>query len=469
MHYSRKDFLKLASLGSAGLLVSSSKAARALSKFSKEEPLKLIRAGDPLYNELRQGFNKRITSSPKAIALCRHTDDVANAVKYARKNGLPVAVKSGGQSFEGYSSNDDGLVVNLSAMNSMEMMGDHRLIAGPGCRLAGLYDYLLPRGKIIPAGSCGSVGLGGLTLGGGYGFFSRKYGLTCDSLIDVNIVNGNGEIYASNGDPSVLWALRGGGTGGIGIVTELIFETHQAPTTFTSYHFKSHKLDAASAKEKLEEWFEAVISLPESCFSAFVLNGKTLNILVTNFEKPSSRLEAGLKTIRSSSEQNRAGKPVPIAHALKQYYGSLKPLYFKNASAGLYKDFRDIQGCIEDVLKIVVNTSGMIYQVNTLGGNIPNAKFEAGSCFPHRSQNFLSELQTYWESPSQEAHLFQRFDEVQKILHSHNIIRQYSNYCSAEFSEWETAYYGENYPKLQASKRRFDPNNVIRHPQSIRP
>jgi hypothetical protein len=475
--YSRKEFLKLMSAAGASFFIptaDSSESDPTISPVTDKlvtkkisASVELIRKGDPHYEELRKGFNKRIDKYPLVIAMCTSTYDVVEAIQYAQKNKLPIAIKSGGHSMEGFSSNDGGLVVNLSKMNGVEFLSEHRIKVGPGCRLSQLYDQILPKQRIIPTGSCGTVGIGGLTLGGGYGLFARKYGLTCDNLLEATLVDGNGTIHSTRNDPELLWALRGGGAGNFGVVTELIYQSHAAPTSMQAHHFKARKLDAIRAKNILEKWFLFAAQLPESCFSGFVLNGSTLNILVTNFEAHTTELQLLLEKLAVETDEFRSGASDDIAKMLKHYYGSLVPVYFKNSSAGLYTTFKEIQPFIEDVLKKIISTPGMIYQVNTLGGNICNANFEKNSCYPHRRYNFISEVQAYWSTIDKEQHLTSVSQEILTIFSRHDIKSQYVNYCSLEFQEWQTAYYGKNYSRLQAIKRKYDPDNLIRHPQSV--
>ncbi|MES2675676.1 MAG: FAD-binding oxidoreductase [Pseudomonadota bacterium] len=483
--YSRKDFLKLSAVLSAGLFTSiyseananqvidsaSGKAdanKKSLEKSSSTTSVEFIRKDDAQYESLRKGFNKRINKFPLVIAMCSSTKDVVEAIQYANNNNLSVAVKSGGHSMEGFSCNNDGLVINLSRMNDVEFLDNHKIKVGPGCNLSQLYDQTLPRKRIIPAGTCGTVGIGGLTLGGGYGLFSRKYGLTCDSLLQATIVDGNGVVHSTKDDPELLWALRGGGAGNFGVATELVFQSYEAPDTVQAHHLKARKLTAERAKDLLEKWFAFAQNLPNSCFSGFVLNGGTLNILVTNFEPHTPELQLLLENLATAMDEFKSSPADEIAKKLKRYYGSLVPVYFKNSSAGFYRSFKDIESFITGALEKVVSTPGIIYQVNTLGGNIANSDFEKASSYPHRAYNFISELQAYWEVPTREEKLKTVSQEILKIFSSNGIKSQYINYCSLEFKDWQTAYYGKNYARLQEVKSRYDPNNVINHPQSIK-
>ena len=486
--FSRKNFITLTTLAGAGLILdacgaggergekergeSSEELADSTNRLDEQKEftysVKLIRKEDIEYEVLRKGFNKRINKYPLIIALCTSTKDVSEAIQYAKINKLAVAIKSGGHSMEGFSSNDGGLVINLSKMNSVEFLENNTIKVGPCCTLSNLYDQILPKKRLLPAGSCGTVGIGGLTMGGGYGLFSRKFGLTCDHLMEATFVDGNGKIQSTNDDPELLWALRGGGAGNFSVVTEMVFRTQEAPAVMRSYHFKARKLDAKRAKNILEKWFEFTSKLSETCFSAFVLNGSTLNILVTNFGEHNSNLENNLKELALHTDEFRSVAPIELSKKLKNYYGSLVPVNFKNSSAGLYKSYNDISGFIADVFEKIIHSPGMIYQLNTLGGKINDAEFEKVSCYPHRVYNYISELQAYWEDPAHEEKLNNVSVEILDIFKSNGITSQYINYCSTEFSNWENAYYGNNYPRLQEVKKKYDASDVVRYAQSVR-
>lgn len=426
-----------------------------------------LRQAGPDYAQYTGRFNKDIDKLPAVIALCYSTAGVVRAVNIAKQEGLKVAVKSGGHSFEGFSTNDGGLVIDLTFMNAITWVEDQHVLIQPACKLAQLYDELLPAKRLIPAGSCGGVGVGGLTLGGGYGFFSRKYGLTCDSLTGLTMVDGRGRVHEVNNDHELLWACRGGGNGNFGVITEFRFKTHPAPEHFYSHRFKAYKLTVERARYLLEQYFLLSRDLPEACFSAFVLNGKTLTLLVANYEGPHAGLQAMLDRFAELCDKTTVGSAVPLAKALKNYYGRPDPLYFKNASAGLYRSFADVETCIDEVIEKVIESRGLIYQVNTLGGAIDSPQFEQRSCYPHRRELYLSELQAYWESESHGVELKQRFDEIQAVFVKHGIDKQYRNYPNLKFPNWQQAYYGSGYAKLQQIKLAYDPDDLFQHPQSV--
>jgi FAD/FMN-containing dehydrogenase len=463
----RKRFLKLALLTNLGLVLKPGSIFSSNIILQSTDNVLYYKKGTPEYETLRKGFNKRIGKFPLIIALCKNTAGVAEAIQYAKQNNLPVAIKSGGHCMEGFSCNDDGMVINLSLLNKVDWVDKETITVGPGCTLSNLYDTILPKGRIIPGGSCASVGIGGLVLGGGYGLLARKFGLACDSLLEVTMVDGNGKIINSNSDKELLWACKGGGNGNFGVVTELKFKTHKAPATLQSFRFKTYKVNTEKAKTILQKWFEVTEHLPADCFSAYVLNGKTLYILLTNAGKHTTQVQEVIDSLAAVSGKTTKTKPQRLATALKVFYGRNAPLYFKNASAGLYKNFTDIENCIDKAIDTVIATPGMIYQVNTLGGNIQNAVFEAASSFPHRAFIYFSELQTYWENEKQAPRLLKRFEEVQNIFTANGIHTQYRNYPDINFKNWDSLYYGSNYARLQQVKNKYDPNNLIRHEQSI--
>lgn len=463
---SRRDVLKLAT---SQLALASLYPSYLLSEeVESNQDIVFLIPGVSDYKAFSTPFNKRIKTTPSLIAVCRNEAGVQKALKYAAYKRLPIAVKSGGHSFEGFSLNAHGIVVDVSLINEQKLVGD-QFISGAGTKLFQLYDFLIPRGRIVPVGSCGTVGLSGLTLGGGYGMFSRRWGLTCDNLKGVRMVDGRGLIIDSKDDPELLWACRGGGNGNFGIITELRYQTHAAPQTLPRHRIKFRHLSTSDAVATCKKWFETTRTLPDDAFSAFVLNGNAITILITYFDQTSKGL---VNSIADALSQG-ATSVSPLAQeklstAVTRYYGRKTPLHFKNVSAGFYKNFDDLVDGIHEIFDLVTSSVGTIFQINTLGGAIADQSKVKTAAYPHRMFGYLGELQSYWEKDGATEDRIAKVNEIQRKLENIGITRHYRNYPSLELKNWQVAYFGtENYSRLQKCKQKYDPENLISHLQSI--
>ncbi len=487
-NFTKREFIKLAGLGSIGFIFwqcyepKKEESVQEITENSNsdlkpspnekinftDQDVIFLNRNDEKFDELRKGFNKRFDRLPKIIAICFTAIGVQAAVQKAKTENLKVSVKSGGHSFESFSCGQDNLLVNLSNMNQIKWLDAEKVILQPACLLQEIYADFLPKKRIIPAGSCGTVGIAGLALGGGYGFFSRKYGLTCDNLTRIQMVDGNAKIQDSDENPDLIWACRGGGNGNFGVVTELEFKTHTAPDSFSSYRLKFRNLNVDRFMQLIKAWFSFTSDLRNEAFSAFVLNGKTLTVLITNYQNHSAQFESTFSELKNLADEFKPTYNQNLASALKRYYGRKDPLYFKNASAGLYNGIEDIENILPQVFEKVISKSGMIYQINTLGGEIQNPEFEKDAAYPHRNFPYLSELQSYWDNASQEKSFLDKFEEIQELFHSAGIKAQYRNYPDINFPDWENAYYGKNYAKLQQIKSQLDPEDLFHYEQSVR-
>lgn len=454
MHLSRRGFLTM--------------SMAALPAWGRETaPPGYLKPGDPGYEEARRPFNSVIRLKPAWIARCRTEAEVAAAVRHAKELDLPVAVKSGGHAFHGFNLNEGGLLVELSGMaNRLLEKDSQRFTAGPGLKLRDCYAWLMERGSILPAGSCGGVGLAGLTLGGGYGLFAREFGLTCDHLLEVRLVDGNGEVRDSRDEPELLWACRGGGNGNFGVATSFTFETRPAPKALASQRFTAKGLDAGGLARLLERWFEVAAALPDPCFSAVILNGSQATVLLTSTRSadgPAFRTAAAL--LLKAGFSSKGALTRPLARALGSYEGRPGPLPFDNVSAGYYQGFQDLKSAAGGICATVRETPGLIFQVNTLGGAIARGP---DSAYPHRDFPFLGELQAYWEKGDIPPKLAAGHAAVRKALADAGIRRHYRNYPDPRIAGWQEAYFTGTYARLQELKQKLDPADRIRHPQSVR-
>jgi FAD/FMN-containing dehydrogenase len=416
------------------------------------------------YETARRPFNAEIRSQPSVIAACESERQIMTAIERASSEKRSIAIKSGGHSFEGFSLNEGGMVIELSRMAQALLTDEQRMVTGPGITLGAVNDFLLPKGRLLPAGSCSGVGLAGLTLGGGYGLFSRQYGLTCDHLERVRMVDGQGQVVDSTEDPDLLWACRGGGNGHFGVITSMEFRTVKAPVALAAQRFKAGPLTGSECQKRIRAWFEMADGLPETMYSACVVNGKQVTVLLTSTSAVSGPAfqRAGM-VLSEAGFVAGAAATAPLATAIKRYYGVQKPLPFRNFCGGMAHGYADYEPALGGVIA-EVQREGLIFQINTLGGAIMRG---LDGAYPHRQKRFLAEVQSYWEVAVQREKRLASAEKVRELLGEH-VTAHYANYPNVNFPNWQKAYYGGSYERLQELKRRYDPENLFQHAQSVR-
>jgi hypothetical protein len=208
------------------------------------------------------------------------------------------------------------------------------------------------------------------------------------------------------------------------------------------------------------------VELPSPTFSALVMNGTQATVLLTSTQSAGGpAFQAAGRALKSVGFSAKGTLERPFAGALKNYEGRQGPLPFDNVSAGYYRGFDDLKAIAGEISETVVRTPGMIFQVNTLGGEIAHGP---DSAYPHRAFPFLGELQAYWETGAIPAKLTAGHAKIRELLHQAGIRRHYRNYPDPRLADWNTSYFGDHYTRLQQIKARFDPNDRIRHPQSVR-
>ena len=198
----------------------------------------LVQPSNPAYGVDRLLYNSKFVDvRPRAIAYCATSDDVARCIDFATSHDVAIAARSGGHSYAGY-SNSDGLVIDVSRMNTITVdTASNIATVGAGAKLIDVYNVIGARGRLLPGGSCPTVGIAGLALGGGIGVFARKYGMTTDNIRSVDIVTADSSTLTANAGnhADLLWASQGGGGGNFGVVTSFEFTVHPMPvvTLFT--------------------------------------------------------------------------------------------------------------------------------------------------------------------------------------------------------------------------------------------
>src|SRR5215471_10122009 len=228
---------------------------------------RLIGPSDKDYDEARALYNGMINKRPKLIARCTDAADVMVAVNFARDNKLLIAMRGGGHNGPGLGSCDDGLVIDLSLMKGVRVDPRHRTVrAEAGCTQGGVDHAAHAFGLAVPAGIVSTTGIAGLTLGGGHGYLSRKFGLTIDNLLEADVVLADGRLVVASAteNEELFWALRGGG-GNFGVVTSFLYRAHSVSTIYGGPIFWELK-DAA----RVMKWYRQFLAQAALDLSPFV-------------------------------------------------------------------------------------------------------------------------------------------------------------------------------------------------------
>jgi FAD/FMN-containing dehydrogenase len=443
------------------------------------------------YDAARLSANPRYdTLRPAAVARCSTPADVAAAVAFVRDASVPFSVRAGGHSYTG-ASTGPGLVVDVSAMNRVAVDPVTQLVRiGAGARLVDVYTALAASGRAIAAGSCPSVGATGLTLGGGVGVLTRDWGLTCDQLVSYDLVTADATIRTVDAarEPDLLWAGRGGGGGSFGAVTALTLQTRPAPdlTLFTLIWPWS------AAAEVVQAWQHWGPTTDSRCWSTCKVQagpGRAPTVLVAGvWNGPDASLGSVLAPLLSAvaagttwrgSGRHRyldamlleAGCTGPSCHLPPAGTLVREPLAATSHVPVAMMGAAAVDRLVSAV-ETASDTAGLhvvTASLDALGGQVA-ATPAASTAFVHRAAPFTVQYTATWTRPDLAS---SRFDTVVRGLRDAMTpylgTGAYVNYCDASLLGWQDAYWGANYPRLQAVKRAVDPHDLFTGPQSVRP
>ncbi len=441
---------------------------------------RLLQPGDPGYGVARLGYNELNDGQlPAAVARCTAASDVQACLDAARGHGVPIAARSGGHSYLGYSVPNAGLVMDLRAMAQVQVRPDGTVEVGAGARLIEVYAALAQAGRLLPAGSCPTVGVSGLTLGGGIGVLTRKYGLTCDRLVSAEVVTADSRVLTASEDcePDLYWALRGGGGGNFGVVTRFTFSTEPAPPlTVFSLRFPAGSTPAVVgawqqwvADAPPELWSNCVVSsgTPPTCHvgGCYVGEEGGLNPLLDALvaaaaTKPSSRTVQG-KTYLDAMKYMAGCANDTIAQCHPVFEGGRLQREAFVAVSRMLPAPLDAQRLVQ----LMEGPAGIDLLLDSLGGAVSDLAPDA-TAFPHRSA--LASAQIYASTTlAGKAAATAAVDAIRDGLAALGATGAYVNYIDASLPDWGTAYYGENLARLKAVSRDYDPDRVFAFPQSV--
>ena len=422
------------------------------------------------YNRARRVFNAMIDRCPAVIIRCASTEDVIGGVGFARAHGLPVTVKGGGHGVAGRAVCDGGVMLDLSAMKGVMVNPLERTATvEPGVTLGDLDCETERFGLVTPTGVVSMTGVAGLALGGGLGWLNGRHGLTCDNLVAAEVVTASGERVAANADqnPDLLWGLRGGG-GNFGVVTSFVFRLHPVQRVLAG----ALRYPARNARSALSRYHEFAAGCPDDISTALSLSRPSGDELAVSIVvcyagpfEPGARLP---RPLRSLSPEPDAITPMPyrtLQSAADEGYPPGQQHYWKS---GYLTELDDevIDILIEFVSRMPSSASGVgLQQLHGAAARVdPSA-----TAFPHRGDRYDCLILSQWPDPADFARNVawstELFDALGPFL-GHGV---YVNNLGAEGHDRVKQAYGSNYDRLAALKTEYDPTNLFRHNQNIKP
>jgi len=452
-----------------------------IAEFSDGFSGELIRPSDPSYDDVRKIWNAMIDRRPALIACCRNAGDVASAIGFARKHHLAIAVRGGGHNIAGKAICDDGLLIDLSLMKGVTVNVDGRsATVEAGCTLADFDAAAQNHGLATPLGVNSTTGVAGLTLGGGFGWLSRKHGLTIDNLISAELVTADRkQVYASaTQNEDLFWGLRGGG-GNFGVVTKFEFRLHplgpevlsglivfpfdQAKAVFTQYARFTEQMP-----DDLNVWVMTrkappLPFLPESA------HGKEVVVLVLCYAGDPKEGEKLIEPIRSFGpaigehigvqpyvEWQQAFDPM-LTPGARNYWKSHN---FTQLSEGLFDEIIEYAGKLPSPHCEIF--------IAALGGQTTRVAPDA-MAYSNRDANYVMNVHGRWDSASEDETGIAWSREVFEKSKPFASQGAYMNFLTDEETDRISSSYGPNYDRLVKLKEKYDPNNVFSVNHNIRP
>ncbi|MER6611256.1 FAD-binding oxidoreductase [Streptomyces sp. NPDC000927] len=453
------------------------------------------RGGD--YPTARQLYNTRFDGlKPAAVAYVGHAADVRECLAFARRTGTPVSIRGGGHSYAGWSSGDGRLVIDVSSLSRVERNGT----IGAGARLIEVYQGLARHGLTIPGGSCPTVGIAGLTLGGGHGVASRAYGLTCDSLTSATLVTADGRTVTADADhhPDLFWALRGAGNGNFGVVTELTFRTRPTPQAVTAYL----SWPWSRARSAVTAWQEWGPSQPDEIWSSLHLaagpggGGPTVTVAAfglgtyDELQNAVDRLADRIGAPASSVSLRRRGYQEAMlgyagcagitdaqCHLPGSTPGRTEQGTLQRETYAAASDFYDrslspagvgaLLDRAEAFTRVPVSGGGAgTITLTALGGAI-NRVAPRATAFVHRRSRVLAQYVGAWEHGTAGSAQQDWLKNTHMAMGRYASGAAYQNYPDPSLGDWRRAYYGTAAERLTDLKKRYDPERLFSFPQAL--
>jgi FAD/FMN-containing dehydrogenase len=443
----------------------------------------VVRPGDPNYDDARAVYNGMIDKRPAAIARCRDTADVITAVRFAREHDLEIAVRGGGHNAGGLAVWDDALVIDLSQLRSTTVDPDgHTVRVDPGCVWGDVDHATVAFGMATPSGFIASTGVAGLTLGGGIGYLSRRFGLTVDNLLSVDVVLADGNFVTASEDShsDLFWAVRGGG-GNYGIVTSFTFRCHPigeagtiigGPVLYdladTAAVMRWYRELLPSLPEELSGWF-GLITIPPAPPFPEELWGRKACVIVWCYTGPHDRADDMLEPVKSFGSPLVVGlQPMPFS-VLQSAFDALYPAglqwYWR---ADFFNEISDVAIDVHAKFGATLPTGHSTMHLYPIDGAASRVPSDA-TAFAYRDGGWAGVIVGVDPDPANAEMISQWTRDYSTELHPTSAGGGYVNFLMDEGQDRVRASYRGNYERLVQVKDRYDPANVFHINQNIRP
>lgn len=422
-------------------------------------------------------------SFPKLIVYCQTTQDVQNAVKWARCKNLSIRIRSGGHNHEGFSTGTDALVIDVSQMKGLKIDKIQKSATiQPGITGGELYHLLFQEGFTQVGGTCADVGISGLIMTGGMGPLLRKEGLACDNLISFEMVDAKGDVIQvtkDNEHKDLFWACCGGGGGNFGVVTSLVLKIHPAHqvTWFNmgwDWDQPVESIITAWQDFFLKEdkrWFSH-LDLWAKSFPSEKFKKEPIKVMGVFYGSPEEAKRELAPFLNIATPKQQTIELVNWDQSIKAFEEATatfitdKPEYKSSGAFAMQPLPKEAIHLIVETLK--KSTSPLLnVLVFTLGGAARD-KSPAETAYFYRQTNAFYQYSNQWLNPTDDAKSIQEVDQLRNSLFPYTV-GDYVGNPDRSLKDYLTAYYGDNVARLRTVKRKYDPDNLFRFEQGIPP
>jgi FAD/FMN-containing dehydrogenase len=442
---------------------------------------KLMIEGSEGFDKARQVWNARLTKTPAAILQCANAADAVAGVRFARDNGLALAVRGGGHSYAGLCTGDEVLMIDFSGMKGVEVdTVNARVLVEPGVRWGEVYDIALPYGLCPAGGTVGTVGVSGFTLGGGSGWMTRKHGLALDNLLSVDVVTADGQLTkaSESENPDLFWGIRGG-AGNLGIVTRFELKLHPVPGQIFAGQVM---YPLALAKKAMGVYRGVMATAPEgfNCYPATLrippiqafpeeLHGQVVIDFIMGHLGDVTEGEAIAKPLRE------VGTPI-MDICTPQPYGDLLKVFDAGTPPGQrwYSRSRYIKELSDEAIDVFLKHSAEMRGAFTfayfelLGGAAGRVATDA-TAFPHRDATCDYHILAGWPDGEEDDTVMDWVRGFHEEMGQFSTGGVYVNLLGEDEQDRVREAYGSNYDRLVELKRMWDPDNRFSGNINVRP